>query len=192
MGFGWLRTEAPPAEAHVEVTPQTGPTVVRELRALSRLETASLHVEKVIEVKDHQKRLHGLIDADDSLLFVAVGEVVLGVDLSKSTPTFDEATKTAHIELPDPEVFSTRFDEQHSHVAARKTDWAADRNEQLEAEARREGAKAFTAAGRETNAQDLARLNAEKQLTTLARAWGAQSVEITWKSPPSEVDLAAK
>lgn len=188
MGFGWIRTETPPAPVHeVTVTPQTGPTVVRELRALSRLETASLHVEKVIDLKDRQTRFHGLVDANDSLLFVAAGEVVLGVDLGKADVTFDETTKTAKIALDEPEVFSTRFDEAHSYVHSRKTDVLAERNEALEATARREASKAFTAAGHDTNAKQLAKLQAEKELRALARAWGSHDLEIEWRAPAGEV-----
>src|SRR4051812_39894854 len=65
------------SEVHVQPTP----TVVKSLREISRLETMSLHVEKVIDVKDQQKRLYGLLDTEDALLFVASGEVVIGIDL---------------------------------------------------------------------------------------------------------------
>lgn len=188
MGFGWIRTEAVPSPPHeVTVTPQTGPTVIRELRALARLETATLRVEKVIDLKDHQRRLHGLVEADDALLFVAAGDVVLGVDLGKADVTFDEATKTARIELPDPDVLTTRFDEPHSYVHSRRTDLLAERNENLEAAARREAAKAFAAAGKEPSAQDLARKQAEAQLRSLARAWGSRDLVITWRAPRGEL-----
>lgn len=191
MGFGYFRAESPPAPAHeVTVTPQTGPTVVRSLKELARLETAQLRVEKVIDLKDHQKRFHGLVEADDSLLFVAAGEVVLGVDLGKADVTFDEATKTAKITLDEPEVFSARFDEPHSYVHSRKTDTFAVRNEGLEATARREATKAFAAAGREPRAQELAKSQAETQLRALARAWGSSDLELTWRGPRGEVATA--
>jgi hypothetical protein len=186
LGFGYLRSP-PPSE--VTVT-SAGPTVVRELRALARLETSSLHVEKVIELSDHQRRLHGLVDANDALLFVAAGEVVLGVDLGKlgdGDVTFDPATKTASVTLPLPEIFSARFDEEHSHVAARRTDLLAHRNEDLEAAARRDAIAAFQAAGREPAALEAAKAQAERQLRTLARAWGANDLVVTWATPSGEV-----
>ncbi|MBX3232318.1 MAG: DUF4230 domain-containing protein [Labilithrix sp.] len=190
MGFGWLRAEPPKAEAHVVEVVPTGPTVVRELRAVARLETASMHVEKVIDLKDHQKRFRGLVDAEDSLLFVASGEVVLGVDLGRLGPDdvgFDEATKTATIELPAPEVFSTRFDEAHSYVHSRRTDTFAVRNEGLEAAARREAAAAFAKAGREPRAIDLAKEHAATQLRALAKAWGAKDLIVRWRAPAGEL-----
>lgn len=191
MGLAYLREgkEPPPTTVQVE---HAGPTVVRELRALARLETQSLHVEKVIEVADHQKRLHGMVDADDKLLFVAAGEVVLGVDLAKlgdDDIAFDEATGVGRVTLPAPEVFASRFDEQHSHVASRRTDLLAHRNEDLEASARREATAAFQAAGREPGAVNAAKAQAEKQLRALAKAWGAKDLVVSWTEPQGELSV---
>ena len=148
----------------------------------------------MIDLKDHQQHLHGLVEADDRLLFVASGEVTLGVDLSKvgdADVGFDEVTKIGRIELAEPEVFATRFDEAHSHVHSRQTDMLAQRNEGLEASARREAAAAFAAAGREPRSIELAKTHAESELRTLAKAWGATDLVVTWKAPHGEVDLAA-
>jgi Protein of unknown function (DUF4230) len=193
MGFGYLREPKSSATSEVRVE-HAGATVVRELRSLARLETSSLHVEKVIELKDHQKRLHGLVDADDSLLYVAVGEVVLGVDLSKLAEAdvrSDATTGIAYIELPAPEVLSSRFDETRSYVHSRATDMLARRNEALEGAARREALKAFTAAGNDARALEAAKAQAERQLRSLARAWGAKDLVVSWKAPKGEVDVAA-
>ena len=190
MGFAYLR-EPKPATSEVRVE-HAGATVVRELRSLSRLETSALHVEKVIELKDHQTRLHGLVDANDSLLFVAAGEVVIGVDLSKLTDgdvTSDPATGVAYVELPAPEVLSTRFDESRSYVHSRSTDVLARRNEGLEGAARREALAAFAAAGRDPRALEAAKAQAERQLRSLARAWGAKDLVVTWRAPRGEVDV---
>ena len=195
MGFGYLREPKPPAPTSEVRVEHAGATVVRELRSLARLETSALHVEKVIELKDHQKRLHGLVDADDALLFVAVGEVVLGVDLSKlgdADVKSDPSTGIAYVELPAPEVLATRFDETRSYVHSRKTDVPAHRNEGLEGAARREALAAFTAAGRDARALEAAKATAEKQLRSLAKAWGAKDLVVTWKAPAGEVDIAKK
>ncbi|MDF2696187.1 MAG: hypothetical protein K0S65_4570 [Labilithrix sp.] len=194
MGFGYLREPRPaPPSSEIRVE-HAGATVVRELRSLARLETSSLHVEKVIELKDHQQHLHGLVAADDALLFVAVGEVVLGVDLSKlaeSDVRSDPASGIAYVELPAPEVLSTRFDETRSYVHSRSTDMLARRNEGLEGAARREALAAFASAGRDPRALEAAKAQAERQLRSLARAWGAKDLVVTWKTPKGEVDVAA-
>ncbi|MEA2751405.1 MAG: hypothetical protein QOI41_5548 [Myxococcales bacterium] len=183
MTFGYLHDARPKAASEVRIEHPT-PTVLRDLREMSRLETLSLHVEKVVDVKDRQTRLYGLVDAEDSLLFVATGEVVLGVDLGKlgdADARYDEATRTAYIHLPAPEVLSTRFDEPHSYVHARATDVLARRNEALESIARRDATIAFEAAAKDPKAIDRAKEQAEKQLRGLGKAWGARDVVITWR-----------
>ncbi len=195
MGFGYARDRGGPAPASEVKVEHAGATVVRELRALSRLETSVLRVEKVIDMKDHQRRLYGLVDADDALLFVAAGEVVLGVDLAKldeADVRSDPATGAAYVDLPTPEVLSTRFDEARSYVHSRRTDALARRNEGLEAAARREALAAFTRAGTDAQAVDTAKAQAERQLRALAKAWGASDLVVTWKAPRGEVDVAAK
>jgi hypothetical protein len=191
MTFGYLRGEKPAPASEVRIEHPT-PTVVKELRELARLETLSLHVEKVIDVKDHQTRLYGLVAAEDSLLFVATGEVVMGIDFAKlgdHDARFDEATRTAYIQLPSPEVLSTRFDEPHSYVHARATDVLAKRNEALEATARRDAVVAFEAAAKDPKAVDRAKEQGEKQIRALARAWGAREVVVTWSSPTPKGEL---
>jgi hypothetical protein len=196
LGFVLLRDRAqPPAASEVRV--QGSNTVVKSLHDLARLETTSLHVEKVIDVRDHQKRLYGLVDTEDSLLFIASGEVVIGVDLARLRDEdvhFDETTKTATITLPEPEVLSTRFDEMHSYVHSRKTGALAERNEELEALARRQATKDFEAAGRQKEVTERAKAQAERQLRSLATAWGAKTVTVTWRPlvPQENVAPAVK
>ncbi|MBS2016220.1 MAG: DUF4230 domain-containing protein [Deltaproteobacteria bacterium] len=191
MTLAFLQARAPaPPPSVVEVAP--GPTVVKDLRALARLETLAMKLEKIVEVKDHQTRLHGLVEADDALLFVARGEAVLGVDLAQvgdDDARFDPATKTAYVALPQPQVLSTRLDENGSHVHTRATDLLAKRSEGLEATARREAVAAFEKAAREPDAMERARANAEAQLRALSRSWGATSLVVTWKGPEGEVGV---
>ena len=194
MGFSALRARAEPKASEVRV--QGSNTVVKSLHDIARLETTSLHVEKVIDVKDHQKRLYGLVETEDALLFIATGEVVVGVDLQKlrdEDARFDEATKTAFLTLPEPEVLSTRFDEMHSYVHSRTTDTFAKRNEQLESLARKEAVAAFETAGRQKEVSDRAKGQAERQLRALGAAWGAKDVVIRWRPlVPAENGLTAK
>ena len=107
MTFGYLHTrEAPRSASEIQIVHPT-PTVLKDLRELGRLETLALHVEKVVDVKDRQTRLYGLVDAEDSVLFVANGEIALGVDLAKlreGDARFDTTTRTAYVHLPAPEV----------------------------------------------------------------------------------------
>lgn len=197
MTFGYLHDIRPTRAPEVRIEHPT-PTVLKDLRELARLETLSLHVEKVIDVKDHQTHLYGLVESDDAILFVATGEVVMGVDLGKlrdGDARFVEATRTAYVTLPAPEVLSTRFDEPHSYVHARATDLLAKRNEALESVARRDAVVAFEAAAKDPKAVARAKDQAEKQIRALAKAWGSRDVVVTWAggaAPPGEVGMAAR
>ena len=191
MGFGIFRPRPAP-EVKPTVVEAPSATVVSELRGLGRLETAAVHVEKVVDVTDTQKRLFGLVEAHDSLLYVASGELVLGVDLQKlrdGDARFDAATKTAYVRLPEPELFSSRLDEVHSHVHARTTELLAEKNDTLEAVARGRALAAFEAAAHDPKALELARAQAERQLRHLAKAWGARELEVSWRDVPAERGL---
>ncbi len=188
MTLAYLRSATPLPASTVKVE-HSGADVVRELRALARLETAALHVEKVIDVRDQQKRLGGLVDAKDALLFVAAGEVILGVDFAKigeGDVKLDPAKNTVEVGLPAPEVLSTRFDEGRSYVHSRSTDVLATRNEALESAARKDAILAFEAAGREPRAMELARRSAEAHVRAWGRTFG-RDVVVSWKDGPGAV-----
>ncbi|MEZ4295272.1 MAG: DUF4230 domain-containing protein [Polyangiaceae bacterium] len=176
-------TTPPPASTSV-VTVRATPDLLVAVRELSRLETADVHVEKVIDLTDTQSHLFGLVEATDALLLVAVGDATLGVDLSKLGPgdiSMDEATKTAHLRLPPPELFRTTLDEKSTYVYARTTSLLARRNEQLEGKARRAAVDAIEEVARKPDMMGRARAQAERQLTALVKQLGAEKVEIAWR-----------
>src|SRR5438105_11780583 len=49
----------PASSSHIEVKPT--PNVIVAMRALSRLETETYHMERVIELTDEQTKLYGLL-----------------------------------------------------------------------------------------------------------------------------------
>ncbi|MBM4434817.1 MAG: hypothetical protein FJ028_06925 [Chloroflexi bacterium] len=49
------------------------PSVVLAVRDLARLESVEYHVERVIDLRDRQSLLFGLVRTRDAILFVAVG-----------------------------------------------------------------------------------------------------------------------
>ncbi|HEY75733.1 MAG TPA: DUF4230 domain-containing protein, partial [Thermoflexia bacterium] len=71
-------------DARLNPTPTIRPdptTIIRQVQSLSRLETASYTIEKVITAESGQDALAFLFG--DRLLFVAHGRVIAGVDLGK-------------------------------------------------------------------------------------------------------------
>jgi hypothetical protein len=175
----WL-TPPPPSVITVRATPD----ILIAVRDLARLETAEVHVEKVIDLTDQQSRMFGLIRATDALLLVAVGRATLGVDLSKlgeGDVSMDAASKTAHLRLPPPELLQAGLDEKATYVYTRSTSLLARRNEQLESEARREAVESIKKAALAPDMVARAKAQAEKQLRSLITQLGAERVEITWR-----------
>lgn len=165
-------------------------TVVRDLREVARLESLVVHVEKVIDVNDEQKVLFGKVSTNDSLLFVAAGEVTLGVDLSKlkdDDVTFDPEKKSATITLPPLETLHARLDEEHSYVHSRKTDLLASRNERLEGDARKLAVTAFEQAAGDAALRERAKAQTESALRALAHSFGVATVSFQWRAPGTEM-----
>ena len=113
----------PPMTSSVTVVRPT-PDVLVAVRDLARLESASFHMERVIDLSDKQSKLWGMLNTEDAILLVAVAEVTAGIDLQKLTAadvTVDPARRTARIELPAPEVLHAALDNDKTYVHSRKT-----------------------------------------------------------------------
>lgn len=178
--LGTRTPQLPGAGASVRPTP----TVVLAVRDLSRLESASYHVEKVVELTDAQSKLFGLVEAKDAILLVAVGDVVAGVDLSNLSDGDVQADDTAHavrVTLPAPEVFSAALDEAQTHVYERRTDVLASRNEALEGTARGEAEKQMRQAAIDEGILTRAKTNAERTVRGLLRSLGYARVDVQWR-----------
>jgi hypothetical protein len=159
------------------------PAVVVAVRDLAQLEATSFHMEKVVEVSDAQTRLWGLVEAKDALLLVAVGDVVAGVDLAKvgdGDVSVDAATRTVHLRLPPATVLHAKLDERATHVYVRSTDVLAQRNEQLEGEARLRAEDAIRKAAIDAGILDRARESADHTLRSLLRSLGYEHTDIDW------------
>jgi len=182
-GAFYLGTRTPQGAVAVPGMRAT-PTVVLAVRDLSRLESESYHVEKVVELTDAQSKLFGLVEAKDAILLVAVGDVVAGVDLSNLSDAdvrADDATHSVRVTLPAPEVFSASLDEAQTHVYERRTDVLASRNEKLEGLARSEAEKQMRQAAVDEGILARAKANAERTVRGLLRSLGFTNVDVQWK-----------
>jgi hypothetical protein len=171
-------------EDHEHLASRPSPNVILAMRDLSRLESATFHMEKVIELTDEQSRLFGLVQAKDQILLVAVGDVVAGVDMAKlpeSDVHVDAADGSVHVVLPAPEVLSTAIDEKLTHVYGRSTDLLAERKEELETLARKEAAQQIEKGARDGGILDRARSSAERTLRALVLSLGYKMVVVEWK-----------
>ncbi len=169
-------------ETRVEVVPT--PDVVLAIHSLGRLETESYHMERVVDLTDHQTQFFGLVKAKDAILLLAVGDVVAGVDLERVTAgdvDTDWERRSVTLRLPPPSVFSSKLDEQATRVYSRTTDLLAAHHEDLEGRARAEAARTMEKAAVDQGLLDRARGDAERAMTGLLRSVGFGEVRVEWK-----------
>ncbi|MDB4929746.1 MAG: hypothetical protein JWM10_2230 [Myxococcaceae bacterium] len=174
---------APSASATTTVVRAT-PNVLRSVQELARLESVTFHMERVIDLRDEQEHAFGLVHAEDSILLVAVGEVIAGVDLAALRPedvTVDAVAHRAVLTLPSPTVFSARLDGARTHVHSRSTDVMARRSESLETRARAEAERSIAQGALEAGILDRAKTSAAHTVGSLVRALGYNEVEIRWR-----------
>lgn len=188
LGIGVLlgRFSAPkplPAPSSVTVIRPT-PSVITALHDIAKLESASCHVERVIDLKDKQTRFFGLIHAEDAILLIASGDVVAGVDLGKLVDgdvSVDKDRHKATVRLPAPEILSSRLDNENTYVHTRSTDALAQRKENLETEARKEAEKSIVEAAKQSGLMDRAKNNAKRTVESLVRSLGYSEVDVEFR-----------
>jgi Protein of unknown function (DUF4230) len=145
-------------------------TIVREVRALARLETIQYSVEKIITGEVNQGALQFLFG--DRLLFVAHGVVIAGVDLGKITPddVWIDQDGRVYMRLPDPEIFVATLDNDKSYVYDRDTGLFTHGDLNLEATVRRTAEAEIRQAALDDGILDQARVNGENYLFRLLRS----------------------
>ncbi len=170
-----------------EATPVILPdptTIVREVRRLARLETASYSMQKVIRAERNQDLLWGALG--ESLIFVAVGDVVAGIDLAQLTEAdlqvLDPETVVLH--LPDAELFFAALDNEQSYVADRDRGLLARVDPQLESQVRREAERQIRDEALEAGLLEEANRNARLAIEEFLNKLGFTNVIFTDEPPP--------
>jgi hypothetical protein len=157
------------------------PAVISEVRELARLEGVTYHVERVVDLKDEQPHLFGLVAADDAILLVASGDVVAGVDLGLLQPSdivLGDDGRSVRLHLPPAEVFSARLDSSRTYVHSRKTDLLALRQESLETRARQVAENTLRRAAEDAGMLKRAEDSVARTVTSLVRSLGFQQVQV--------------
>jgi hypothetical protein len=157
-------------------------TIIRDVRSLARLETIQYSVEKVITAEQGQGTLGVLFG--DKLIFVAHGQVIAGVDLSKlGAGDIEINDGILYLNLPNPEIFVATLDNEKSYVYDRQTGLLTKGDINLESSARRLAEDEIEKAAVEDGILDLARQNAENYLTRLLSDLGYPEVIIISDKP---------
>lgn len=157
-------------------------TVLEGVQSLSRLETASYQMEKVITAESGQGPLGFLFG--DKLLLIAYGEMIAGIDLSYIGPndlmTTDDGS--VYMRLPPAEVFVATLDNSRTYVYDRRTG-VAGMNMQLESAARQEAERLMLQAAIETGILEKAEENARDVLRSLLLGLGFEHVIFVKEMP---------
>ena len=150
-------------------------SVIHDVRTLARLETIQYSIEKVVTANSGRQDLAILFG--DSLIFVAHGTVIAGIDLSdlgQDDLWLDGGT--LYVRLPEPQIFVATLDNDKSYVYDRDTGLLTKGNVDLETLARRAAEQEIEKAAAEDGILDLAQTNAEYYLSRLFQTLGYPQV----------------
>jgi hypothetical protein len=167
-----------------EATPTIRPnpaTIIREIQALSRLETVSYSVEKVVTAEKNQQGLADLLGLDEKLLFVAHGQVIAGIDLSKLQEQDITITEdnTVILALPPAEIFVATLDNDKSYVYDHERgllNRVFEENSDLETLARQAAEAEIEKAALEDGILNIADVNAQNYMRAFLLAMGYDRV----------------
>ena len=151
-------------------------TIVREVRAIARLETIHYSVEKIIVAETGQGPFGFLFS--DRLLLVAHGSVIAGVDLEKIDldHLWVDDVGRVYIVLPEPEVFIATLDNEKTYIYDREKGLLTRGDDHLESAARKAAEEEILRAALEDNILEQACINAENYLFVFMRALGFSDV----------------
>lgn len=175
----------PPLSSSVTIVHPT-PNVLVAVKDLARLESASFHMERVIDLSEKQSHLFGLVHSEDAILLVAVADVSAGVDLQQLNAddlVVNAPEKRVTITLPAPEVFHAELDNSKTYVHTRHTGALAARKENLETRARQEAEHSLIEAALQAGLLTRASDNARRAVEGLVRGLGYSQVEVKVRPP---------
>ena len=172
----------------IQSTPEILPdpmTIVLQVNQIARLETAELKAEKIVTSQRDTDTLFGLFG--ESIVFVAVGQVIAGVDFQKmeegDIQVVDPDTVMVH--LPEAEILVATLDNQQSYVVDRDVGLFTGADPQLETQVRQIGEKAILDyAIEEVQILDTADQNAKQYLEGFLNELGFEEVIFTDEKPP--------
>lgn len=158
--------------------------IVQEVKDLARLETASYTMEKIVRAERGQDALWGALG--ETLIFVAHGEVIAGVDLARMEEADIQVVDpvTVMVYVPEAEIFNVILDNERSYVADRDTGILTRADPQLETEVRQAAQKELELAAEESDILELANENAESYMRGFLQNLGFENIIFTETTPP--------
>ena len=172
-------------------------TIVHRINDLARLETASYELEKIVTAESNQDMLWGALG--ETLIFVAHGKVVAGIDFVNMSPddlhVVDPTTVMVH--LPEAQIFTDLpvLDNEKSYVADRDTGILARSDPELETQVRRVAEQEILAAANESDILSTANINGQTFILNFLQGLGFENVifsDGTMPTPPPFVQDVPK
>ena len=165
-------------------------TIVHEINNLARLETASVEMEKIVTAeRGDSDVLWGILG--ESMIFVAHGKVVAGVDLAQMQPediqVVDPVTVMVH--LPEAGIFTDLpvLDNAKSYVADRDSGFLAGSDPQLETEVRQVAEARLREEAIASGVIETANVNAQQYMISFLQGLGFEEIIFTEDIPPTPV-----
>ncbi|HYM62241.1 MAG TPA: DUF4230 domain-containing protein [Thermoanaerobaculia bacterium] len=167
-----MRDLVVPKETQVDLD-----VLVTRVSAMSRLETASMHVVHISTIKQS----YGVIPtalAGESLTFLGVGDVVAGVDLSQVTrkDIHRDPDGAVVLVLPPPQILVTRLNNQQSRVLNRQIGFFSKSDVDIESHARAHAEAGIRNEAYNKGILRIASVNAEKQIADFLLATGYKRI----------------
>ncbi len=153
-----------------------GPAVVQQIQGLSKLETSHFTMEKILDAERTRRYVPSFL-AGEKLIFVAHGEVVAGLDLSKLTEQDVQASGTSiSMKLPEPEILYSRLDNEKSRVYDRDQGLFSKADKDLESQVRAAAEEQLREGALEAGIIEQARTNGEQSVRALLLSMGYTDV----------------
>jgi hypothetical protein len=162
-------------------------TVVMQINDLSRLETASYEMEKVVTADSEGDGLIGML-LGESMIFIAYGKVYAGVDFAQMTAAdlvvVDPDTVMVH--LPPAQIFADIpiLDNERSYVADRDTGLLTRADPELETQVRQAAEASIREAAQASDILNRANANAQTYMRNFLSGLGFTEVIFTPDTPP--------
>lgn len=163
-----VETVLTPQERVVDIS-----TLVTQVRELHRLETASMRVLHVGTIRQTYRVVPDALAADE-ITFLATGDVIAGIDLSRLTPNdvWREPDGGIAMRLPPAQILVSRVDNKESRVLNRKTGMLRRADVDLETRARQHAEENIRAESLKKGILQMASQNAEKKMAEFLRTLG--------------------
>jgi hypothetical protein len=162
-------------------------TIVLQINDLARLETASVELEKIVTAERNNEYLWGAMG--ETMIFVANGKVVAGIDLAQMTPADVQVVDptTVMVHMPEAALFDDlpALDNENSYVADRDTGLLTRADPQLETEVRRLAESVLIEEALSSGVVERADYNAQQYMLTFMQGLGFETIIFTEDVPPT-------